>query len=125
MGFDGIEDTDGLIARALDEKTGQTDEVMTIGNLLTIRGYGLKTEGDGARKARTGLFFQPASGVPPGAEIIAVNENRTLKVIVPPGLTPSASYTLRIFTMSSAAGGGTLLKTVRNMKSDFSLTAQA
>ncbi|MDR0583325.1 MAG: DUF4469 domain-containing protein [Treponema sp.] len=111
--FDGIEDTDGLIAEALDEKTGQMDEVMTIGNLLTIRGYGLKIEGDEAHKAQMGLFFQPASGVPPKAEIIAVNENRTLKVIVPPGLTPGASYTLWIFAMSSASGGSTLLKTVR------------
>ena len=33
-------------------------------------------------------------------------------------------YTLRIFTMSNAKGGGILLKTVRDMKSDFTLTAQ-
>ena len=37
--FDGIVDSDGLIAEVLDEKTGKLDELATINNLLTIRGY--------------------------------------------------------------------------------------
>jgi hypothetical protein len=36
--FDGIDQAEGLIAEAVDEHMGQTDEVMTIGNLLDIRG---------------------------------------------------------------------------------------
>jgi hypothetical protein len=34
-------------------------------------------------------------------------------------------YNLRVFTMSSAHGSSTVLKTVRDMKSDFTLTAQS
>ena len=44
--FDGIDQRDGLIAEAVDEHSGRLDEVMTIGNILTIRGYGLKIEAD-------------------------------------------------------------------------------
>jgi hypothetical protein len=55
--FDGIDQADGLIAEAVDEHTGQVDEVMTVGNLLTIRGYGLKIEGDDEHKNEVGLWF--------------------------------------------------------------------
>ena len=121
--IDGIEDENGHIGSAVDEKTGEVDEVATIGNLLTIHGYGLKIEHDEDHPTQTGVFFQGASGPPPKAEIIAVNESRTLKIIVP-ALTPGAEYTLRIFTQSSAKTTGALLKNVRDMRSDFKLTAQ-
>jgi hypothetical protein len=124
--FDGIDQRDGLIAEALDEKTGMVDDVVTIGNLLTIRGYGLKIESDEQHKAQMGVFFQPAAGgLPLKAEIVAVNEPRTLKIIAPPALSAGTAYYLRVFTQSSAHGSSTLLKEVRDMKSDFQLTAQA
>ncbi|MDR2433739.1 MAG: DUF4469 domain-containing protein [Treponema sp.] len=125
VAFDGIAGDEGLIAEALDEKTGQIDEAATIGNILTIHGYGLKIESDEAHQLQTGVFFQPASGVPPKAEIIAVNEPKTLKVVVPATLTAGKEYNLRIFTMGSVGGGGHILKVVRDLKSDFKLTAQA
>jgi hypothetical protein len=122
--FDGIETSDGLIAEAVDEKTGHIDETATIGNILTIRGSGLKIESDKEHEQQTGVFFQSASGVPSKAEIIAVNEPRTLKIVVPAGLTAGTEYNLRIFTMSSVHGGGRPLKIVRDIKSEFKLTAQ-
>jgi hypothetical protein len=124
VAFDGFADDEGLIAEATDEKTGQIDEVATIGNILTIHGYGLKIESDEAHQLQMGVFFQPASGVPPKVEIIAVNEPKTLKVVVPAALTPGTEYYLRIFTMSSARRSATMLKEVRDMKSDFKLTAR-
>jgi hypothetical protein len=123
LSFDGIDDDTGLIAEAVDEKTGLMDKVATIGNLLTIRGYGLKIEGDADHPA-VGLFFQPASGLPVKAEIIAVNESRTLKIIVP-ALTAGTDYHLRLFTQSSVKGHSGLLKEVRDLKSEFALKAQA
>jgi hypothetical protein len=126
--FDGIDETDGLIAEALDEKTGHIDDVVTIGNILHIRGYGLKVEADTAHAAQAGIFFQPASGggAPAiKAEIIAVNEPRTLKLIAPSGLTPGAEYFIQVVTQSSAKHSTTLLKEAREMKSEFKLTAQA
>jgi hypothetical protein len=123
--IDGIDQADGLIAEAVDEKTGLVDDVVTIGNLLTIHGYGLKIEGDEAHQAQMGVFFVPPSGLPLKTELIAVNEPKTLKIVVPSTLTAGTQYTLRIFTMSSAKTHGTLLKEVRDIKSDFKLTAQS
>jgi hypothetical protein len=69
------------------------DEVVTIGNLLTVHGYGLKIEGDEANRDAVGLFFEPEEGgAALKAEIIAVNEPRTLKVIVP-ALEAGKAYT--------------------------------
>jgi hypothetical protein len=98
---------------------------MTIGNLLDIRGYGLKIEGDDEHKDEVGLFFDDGAGNLVKAEIIAVNEPRTLKTIVPATLGAGGEYTLKIVTQSSAKGGGALLKNIREVRSDFKLTAQA
>jgi hypothetical protein len=123
--FDGIEETDGMVAEILDEKTGHIDDMATIGNLLTLRGYGLKIEADDAHRDQTGVFFQGESGAPVRAEIIAVNENRTLKVIVPASLAAGAEYRLRVVTQGSSKHSGTLLKETREMEPDFKLTAHA
>jgi hypothetical protein len=120
--FDGVDQADGLIAEAVDEATGQVDEVMTVGNLLTIRGYGLKIEGDEEHKDEVGLFFDDGTdGSPVKAEILAVNEPRTLKVIVPPGLAIRTEYTLKVVTQSSAKSRGNMLKNTREVRSDFKL----
>ena len=123
--FDGIDQRDGLIAEALDEHTGQLDEVMTIGNLLTIRGYGLKIEADADHQGQAGLFFDDGSSAPIKAEILAVNEPRTLKAIVPASLVVGKDYTLKIVTQSPARSNGLPLKNLREVHSEFKLTAQA
>jgi hypothetical protein len=122
--FDGIDQADGLIAEAVDEHTGQIDEVMTVGNLLTIHGYGLKIEGDDEHKDEVGLWFDDGMQAIVKAEIVAVNAPRTLKIIVPMGLAPGMDYTLKVVTQSSAKHSATLLKTVREVRSDFKLTVQ-
>jgi hypothetical protein len=71
--FDGFDQRDGLIAEAVDEHTGHLDEVMTIGNLLTVRGYGLKIEADADHAAQAGLFFDDGETAPVKADILAVN----------------------------------------------------
>jgi hypothetical protein len=123
--FDGIDQADGLIAEALDEATGLVDEVMTVGNLLIIRGYGLKIEGDDEHKDDVGLWFDDSMHPVVKAKIIAVNEPKTLKIIVPAGLSPGMDYALKVVTQSSTKHGAALLKTVREVRSDFKLTVQA
>jgi hypothetical protein len=123
--FDGIDQADGLIAEAVDEHTGQLDEVMTLGNLLLIRGYGLKIEGDDQHQAEVGLWFDDGQSPPVKAEILAVNEPKTLKTIVPAALTVGGEYSLKIVTQSAIKGGGTVLKNLREVRSDFKLTVQA
>jgi hypothetical protein len=120
--FDGVDQSDGLIAEAVDEHTGQTDEVMTIGNFLLIQGYGLKIESDELHKDVAGLWFDDGQNPPIKAELVAVNEPKTLKVIVPASLTAGGEYALKIVTQSSAKNGAALLKSLREVRSDFKLT---
>jgi hypothetical protein len=121
--FGGMDESDGLIAEAYDEASEMTDEAATVGNLLTVHGYGLKIEGDEAHKDSVGLFFEEeGGGGAVKAEIIAVNEPRTLKAIVP-ALYIGKAYALKIVTQSSAKGSGSVLKKPREMRSDFSLAA--
>jgi hypothetical protein len=124
--FDGIDQRDGLIAEAVDELTGQVDDVMTMGNLLTIRGYGLKIEAEAKYEAQAGLFFDDGENPPVKASIIAVNEPRTVKAIVPASLVAGKDYALKIVTQSPARGkSGGLLKNLREVRSEFKLTAHA
>ena len=122
--FDGIDQTDGHIGEALDQATGLTDDVMTIGNILTVRGAGLKIESDEAHRNDAGLFFEDEHGGLVKAEAIAVNEPRTLKAVVPAGLAAGTAYGLKIVTQSPARGGSQPLKNLREVHSVFTLTAQ-
>ena len=123
--FDGIDQTDGLIGEARDEASGLVDDVMTIGNILTIQGSGIKIDAEEAYRAEAGLFFESEGGAAVQANIIAVNEPRTLKVLVPAALTAGTAYRLKIVTQTSARTGAHLLKEPREIYSDFTLTAQA
>jgi hypothetical protein len=119
--IDGKEDVEGYIAQATDEATGLVDEVATVGNILTVHGYGLKLEAPTGYSP--GVFFKPATSVPIEAPVIAVNEPRTLKIVVPAGLTDGAVYSLAVQTWSSVKSYGYMVKEMRDMRSDFTLTA--
>jgi hypothetical protein len=121
--IDGIDDTDGLIAEALDEHTGLKDDVMTVGNLVTLRGWGLKIDGEPAQEPVLGLWFD-GPGAATRAEIIPVNEPKTLKFIVPATLTVGSDYGLVIVTQSSTKNNAAVLKHRRTLKSAFKLTVQ-
>ena len=121
--FVGIDNDEGYIAEAIDETTGLVSEKMTKGNILVIQGHGLKIESDEDHEGETGLFFTAANGASVKASIIPVNEPRMLKVIVPTVLKSGKPYTLSISTMSSVKGRGFILKTIRNIKSSFTLVA--
>jgi hypothetical protein len=125
LDFDGIDVSEGIIGEARDEATGLIDESATIGNLLTIHGSGLKVESDAQHKSEAGVFFVDEQGAKVKADIIAVNEPRTLKAIVPAALAAGADYRLLVVTQSSARGSGSLLKNLREIRSEFKLTAQA
>ncbi|GHV80590.1 hypothetical protein AGMMS49944_23810 [Spirochaetia bacterium] len=124
VAFDGIDNVDGYIANAVDELTAATEQTVTIDNLLSVHGYGLKIDGDEAHRGDTGLFFITPEGEHRAAKAVAVNENRTLTVIAPMDLVPGTEYQLLIVTQSSSKGGGALLKNLREVRSDFTLFAQ-
>jgi hypothetical protein len=114
---------DSFISKATDHVTSSEDDVMTKGNIITIHGRGLKIEGDEAHKDAVGVFFVPKSGVPIKASTVVVNTNKILKVLVPTELAKGASYQLAVETQSSTRSNGSVLKKVRDIRSDFRLVA--
>jgi hypothetical protein len=122
--FDGIDAIDGYIANAVDERTDAAEQTVTIDNLLSIHGYGLKIDGDEAHRNDIGVFFITPEGEHKAAKALAVNENRTLTIIAPMDLVPGTEYQLLIVTQSSSRGNSTLLKSLREVRSDFTLFAQ-
>jgi hypothetical protein len=122
--FSGIDESDGLIAEAVDEATGLVDEVATIGNILTIHGCGLKVETAPDNPVKAAVFFKPKTGVPTEVSVIAVNEPRTLKVLVPAELVEGTEYQIVVQTQSSVRNSGTVLKKMRDMRFEFMVTAQ-
>ena len=123
INIDGIDQRSGFIGEVLDEATGLSGQVMTKGNMLTINGYGLKIDSDNENEHKAGVFFVPQSGEPVKAAIIPVNEPRKIRVIVPDRLETGVKYSLFIGTMSTLRGTGALLKNIREIRSDFLLTA--
>lgn len=124
LDFDGIDSADGFIGALTDEATGITDQVVTRDNILAVLGYGLKVEGDEAHRAEIGVYFEAADGTRVKAKAVAVNEPRAVKVIASPTLVTGAGYHLVIVTQSSAKNGSTVLKNLREVKSEYLLTAQ-
>jgi hypothetical protein len=68
--------------------------------------------------------FDDGQGGVVKAEIVAVNEPRTLKAIVPATLGVGGEYTLKVVTQSSTKHGAAVLKNLREVRSDFKLTVQ-
>jgi hypothetical protein len=123
--FDGIEDGKGVIGEVVDDATGNVNTVVTMGNIVTVHGYGLKIESDEAHAAQAGAFLVNSDG---GDEIrvkaVALNEPRTLKLLIPTTLSTDTDYTLLIRTQASAKTSRHLLKDVREVRSDFTLKAR-
>ena len=120
--FDGVDRHFSFIAEITDEATGLVDDVMTVGNLLTIRGSGIKIESDETHKDQVGVFFRNPSGKTTKAKIIAVNEPRTLKVLVPTELCSGALYRIEVATQSSGKSRH-MLKELRNIHSELLFAA--
>jgi hypothetical protein len=122
--FDGIETNNGYIANVDNKADGTTDEIITVGGLIAVHGYGLKVESDDFHAGMAGVFFEGPDGSHIKAEIVAVNEPRTLKLIVPSTLIADADYYVVVLTQSSTKSTGALLKNIRMVRSDFTLKAQ-
>jgi len=124
--IDGIDQNDGYIAEVKDEATGLVDEVLTQGNLITIRGWGLKIDGTEDNHDAIGLYFVPVAGGGPAlkSEIIAVNEPKTLKAIVPTCFNSTYPHRIKIVTQTSAKGHSAVLKNTREVWSEGAFSMQ-
>ena len=123
--FDGVEVTDGFIGQITDEFTEEVDQLITLGNIVAINGYGLKVDCEAGNESQVGVFFCAADGTETRAKAIAVSAPRTLKVIVPTGLIDGDVYTIVVRTQTSVKNSANLLKEVREVVSDTPLIAQS
>jgi hypothetical protein len=114
-----------MIGRVKDEATGRVDEVITIDNIVTVRGYGLKIDSDVQHVAQVGVFLVDENQQETPVKAVALNEPRTLKLLMPANLAVGAAYTLLIRTQSPVKSTGShVLKDLREVRSDFTLIAQ-
>jgi hypothetical protein len=120
----GVADKQGAIYEFIDEDNGNVNETCTTGRILTIRGYGLKVAGDAAHASVVGVFFDgQQSDVTMDNHVVAVNEQATLKVLVPNMSTPN-TVKIRVVTQSQLSGHGELMKDIREITSNFVLDVQ-
>ena len=70
------------------------------------------------------MFFKPSTCVPIEVPVIPVNEPKTLKLLVPADLTVGTKYQIAVQTWSSTRNSGAVLKKMRDLRSDFMVTAQ-
>jgi hypothetical protein len=125
--FDGIEENNGIIAEVIDYATGDVNLNITPDTLFEVRGTGLKIAADDNHADLVGLYLE---GVSTGASIkfepkaFAVNESRTLKAIAPNTsyFSTGEQYHVVVRTQATVTSNGKLLKEVREVKSDFTIT---
>jgi hypothetical protein len=120
----GVADNQGSIYEMVDESNGQVDETCSMGQLFTIHGTGLKVEGDADHTAVVGVFFETLQSTGLWkAQVVAVNEPKTLKVIVPTMPTPNTAK-VKVITQSMVSGGSRPMKEIREVTSSVVLTVQ-
>ena len=122
--FDGVEENNGFIGQIVDEPTGLVDQSITLENIITINGYGLKVKNKEGNENKVGVFFCSNDGTETQAKAIAVNEPCTLRIVVPSSLIVGESYFLIIRTQASAKSSTSLLKNIREVVSEVALTVQ-
>jgi hypothetical protein len=122
--FDGINENVGQIRQIVDGRTGLIDQVVTIDDILIIKGIGLKINSDAAHASEAGVYFMDPGGTKLPAKAIVRNESCTLVVISPANLEANISYYVVLYTQTSVTNSTLLLKGMREVKAEFVLLAQ-
>jgi hypothetical protein len=122
--INGKEDNAGYIATLFDKRSDETNTVITQDGLFILQGIGLKITSDEEHTNDVGLYYEDAET---GAHLrqdmrnIVQNEPTVISGQAPSGLTPGKSYYTVIRTQSQARGSS-LLKHIREIKSEFTVT---
>jgi hypothetical protein len=123
--FDGIEHNEGYIGKVIDKQSGENDTVITQGGIFVLNGTGLKITSDEEHTGEVGLFYEwvdDGSRIGEDMNNIAQNSPKIISALCGRALTANREFRIVIRTQSAVASGGKLLKNVREVKSDFTLT---
>ncbi|MDR3133876.1 MAG: DUF4469 domain-containing protein [Prevotellaceae bacterium] len=124
----GVEENTGFITEVINKVTGEVDLTVRPNSLFEIRGVGLKVAADAKHADDIGIYFEHATT---GTRVkvnpldVDVNTPRSLHLIAPrvSDIPVGESYYVVVRTQASITRGNTLLKEVREMKSDFTITS--
>lgn len=122
--FDGIDSNVGIITEVVNLVTGDIDQTVSPSLLFEIRGMGLKIGADADHANDVGIYFEhvtDGSRMKVTPTNIALNEPRVIRAIVDDDLTFGQMYYVVVRTQLTAAHGGSILKNVREVKSDFAV----
>jgi hypothetical protein len=125
--FDGVALNEGYIETVIDRISGKTDTVVTAGGLFVMQGIGLKIVFDERHASDAGLFYECVTD---GSRIreemvnIAQNDPTLITALCRGDLETNKEYRIVVCTQSPIRGGNRLLKNVREVKSDFSITVE-
>jgi hypothetical protein len=114
--IDGIADTDAYIGEVLDVKTGISDEVLSPGELVIVRGTKIKIGGD---DSVVGLFFTDSGGADTPVPMDTIAENGSTKIIAKIPALAAGIWHVKIVTQQST---GALLKEPRTIVYEVDLT---
>jgi hypothetical protein len=122
--FAGFDKTGENIAEVIDDETGEVNRTITRGSTVTVSGSGLKIESGDGQSTQTGAFLADSSGAEIRVKSVVLNYPSLLKLLMPDTLTPNECYAVVIRTQVSAKDGKTILKNLREIRSDCNLKAR-
>jgi hypothetical protein len=115
---EGIADTGAFIDEFTDLNTGLINEKATAGGQFILTGGKIKIAGD---SGTTGLYFVPTDdSVSFKVTAVLAENDRSQLIGIIPSLLPAKVYRLEVRTQFT--NGSTLLKELRTIKSDFTVT---
>jgi hypothetical protein len=120
----GLVPQNGEIDSVTDFVSGKVNSEVTIGNFVDVRGRGLRIAAPKNPTEETGVWLVDESGTATRCPLIAINQMRRLRFVLPAGLADGTKYRVRVVTYASVRQQKHLLKDSRTMESTFQFTAK-
>jgi hypothetical protein len=120
----GLVPQNGEIDSVTDFVSGKVNSEVTIGNFVDVRGRGLRIAAPKNPTEETGVWAVDETGKATRCALVAVNQMRRLRFVLPAGLTDGKKYRVRVVTYASVRKRDLLIKNHRTMETNFQVTAK-
>jgi hypothetical protein len=120
----GLVPQNGEIDSVIDFTSGKVNSEVTIGNFVDVRGRGLRIAAPKNPQEETGVWVVDEAGMATRCPLIAINQMRRLRFVLPAGLADGTKYRLRVVTYASVRTKAQLLKNHRVMETPFQFIAK-
>jgi hypothetical protein len=120
----GLVPQNGEIDSVTDLTSGKVNSEVTIGQFVDVRGRGLRIAAPANPTEDTGVWLVDETGSAIACPLIAINQMRRLRFVLPTALNDGKKYKVRVVTYNSVHAQKHLNKNVRTMESPFMFTAK-